>query len=51
LAEKSAVSINTISRFENGGADAQLETLFRLQDALEAGGVEFPDARTVRLVE
>jgi len=42
LAAKSGVSINAISRFENGN-DAYATTLTKLQRALEAGGVLFID--------
>jgi transcriptional regulator with XRE-family HTH domain len=42
LAAKSGVSINAITRFENG-SDAYATTLTKLQRALEAGGVLFID--------
>jgi transcriptional regulator with XRE-family HTH domain len=47
LSEKSGASANTISRLENGTVDAQLETLFKLQEAFEQAGIEFPDEFTV----
>lgn len=40
LAAKAGVSANTISRYENG-ADALGETLQRIQNALEEGGIVF----------
>jgi transcriptional regulator with XRE-family HTH domain len=40
LAKKAAVTANTVTRIENG-ADAKQSTIARLQQALEAAGVEF----------
>jgi transcriptional regulator with XRE-family HTH domain len=40
LAAKAGVTANTVTRIENG-ADMRQSTLQALQDALEAGGVEF----------
>jgi transcriptional regulator with XRE-family HTH domain len=40
LAKKAGVTANTVTRIENG-ADAKQSTMDRLQDALEAAGVEF----------
>ena len=46
LAEKAGVAVNTVSRFENGFG-AMVETLSRIQDALENAGVVFiPANRT-----
>ena len=42
LAKKAGVTANTVTRIENG-ADARQSTIDRLQQALEAGGVEFID--------
>ena len=42
LAKKARVAANTVSRIENG-ADAKQSTIDRLQQALEAAGVEFID--------
>ena len=42
LAKKAGVTANTVSRIENG-ADAKQSTIDRLQQALEAAGVEFID--------
>jgi transcriptional regulator with XRE-family HTH domain len=42
LAKKASVTANTVTRIENG-ADAKQSTLDRLQQALEAAGVEFID--------
>jgi transcriptional regulator with XRE-family HTH domain len=47
LAERSGVAVNTISRFENGTADAQMETLLKIQTTFEDAGVTFPDGFTV----
>jgi transcriptional regulator with XRE-family HTH domain len=47
LAEKSGVAVNTISRFENGSADALLETLLKIQDTFEQAGIDFPDEFSV----
>jgi transcriptional regulator with XRE-family HTH domain len=49
LADRSGASINTISRFENGGGGAQLETLLKLQEAFEQAGIDFPDEDTVSM--
>ena len=40
LAVKAGVAANTVSRFENGFG-AMVETLARIQDALEKAGVVF----------
>jgi transcriptional regulator with XRE-family HTH domain len=40
LAKKAGVTANTVTRIENG-ADAKQSTVERLQNALEAAGVEF----------
>ena len=40
LAKKAGVTANTVTRVENG-ADAKQSTMDRLQQALEAAGVEF----------
>ena len=40
LSEKAGVATNTVSRFENGFG-AMVETLGRIQNALEAAGVVF----------
>jgi len=40
LGERAGVSANTISRFENG-ADIRLSTLTKIQNVLEAAGIEF----------
>jgi transcriptional regulator with XRE-family HTH domain len=40
LAEKAGVASNTVSRFENDFG-AMVETLARIQDALESAGVVF----------
>ena len=40
LAQSSGVSANTVSRFENG-LGVQVETLRRLEDALENAGIIF----------
>jgi transcriptional regulator with XRE-family HTH domain len=40
LAEKSGVTANTVSRILNG-SNPLAETMLRLQQALEGGGVEF----------
>ncbi len=40
LAKKAGVTANTVTRIENG-ADAKQSTMDRLQDALEAAGIEF----------
>ena len=40
LAERAGVRPNTVSRAVNGG-DVLVSTLRKLQEALEAGGVEF----------
>jgi transcriptional regulator with XRE-family HTH domain len=42
LAKKAGVTANTVTRIENG-ADAKQSTMDRLQQALEAAGVEFID--------
>ena len=42
LAEKAGVTANTVTRIENG-ADAKQSTMDRLQQALEAAGIEFID--------
>jgi transcriptional regulator with XRE-family HTH domain len=42
LAKKARVTANTVARIENG-ADAKQSTIDRLQQALEAAGVEFID--------
>jgi transcriptional regulator with XRE-family HTH domain len=42
LAKKASVTANTVTRIENG-ADAKQSTMDRLQQALEAAGVEFID--------
>ena len=42
LAKKAGVTANTVTRIENG-ADAKQSTMDRLQEALEAAGVEFID--------
>jgi transcriptional regulator with XRE-family HTH domain len=47
LASRSGTAVNTISKFENGLADASLETLLKLQGAFEAAGIDFPDDDTV----
>ena len=46
LAEKSGVALNTVSRFENGFG-AMVETLERIQDALESAGVVFIPADAI----
>jgi transcriptional regulator with XRE-family HTH domain len=43
LAKKAGVTANTVTRIENG-ADAKQSTMDRLQDALEAAGVEFTNS-------
>jgi transcriptional regulator with XRE-family HTH domain len=52
LAKKAGVTPNTVTRIENG-ADAKQSTMDRLQQALEAAGVEFTngDQPGVRLTE
>lgn len=52
LARKAGVTANTVTRIENG-ADAKQSTMNRLQDALEAAGVEFTngDQPGVRLTK
>jgi transcriptional regulator with XRE-family HTH domain len=40
LGEKAGVAANTVSRFENGFG-AMVDTLARIQDALESAGVVF----------
>jgi transcriptional regulator with XRE-family HTH domain len=40
LAERAGVTANTVTRIENG-SDAKQSTMYALQRALEAGGVEF----------
>ena len=40
LAKKAGVTANTVTRIENG-ADAKQSTMDRLQNALEAAGIEF----------
>ena len=40
LAERAGLTANTVTRIENG-ADAKQSTMDRLQQALEAAGVEF----------
>ena len=40
LARKAGVTANTVTRIENG-ADAKQSTMDRLQNALEAAGIEF----------
>lgn len=40
LAQKAGVATNTVSRFEGGG-DMRVDTLTRLEQALEKGGVVF----------
>jgi len=40
LAKKAGVAANTVTRIENG-ADAKQSTIDRLQQALEAAGIEF----------
>jgi transcriptional regulator with XRE-family HTH domain len=42
LAKEAGVTANTVTRIENG-ADAKQSTMDRLQQALEAAGVEFID--------
>jgi len=42
LAKNAGVTANTVTRIENG-ADAKQSTIDRLQQALEAAGVEFID--------
>jgi transcriptional regulator with XRE-family HTH domain len=42
LAKKAGVTANTVTRIENG-SDAKQSTMERLQQALEAAGVEFID--------
>jgi transcriptional regulator with XRE-family HTH domain len=42
LAKKANVTANTVTRIENG-ADAKQSTVDRLEQALEAAGVEFID--------
>jgi transcriptional regulator with XRE-family HTH domain len=42
LAKKADVTANTVNRIENG-ADAKQSTMDRIQEALEAAGVEFID--------
>jgi transcriptional regulator with XRE-family HTH domain len=42
LAKKAGVTANTVTRIENG-ADAKQSTMDRLQQALEAAGIEFID--------
>jgi transcriptional regulator with XRE-family HTH domain len=44
LAKKAGVTANTVTRIENG-ADAKQSTMDRLQEALEAAGVQFIDER------
>ena len=39
LAERSGVAVNTISRFENGTADAQMETLLKIRRHLKMQGL------------
>jgi transcriptional regulator with XRE-family HTH domain len=41
LAHTAKVSANTVSRFESGKTEAQPSTVIVMQQALEAGGVEF----------
>jgi transcriptional regulator with XRE-family HTH domain len=43
LAKRAGVAANTVSRFENGSG-AMVETLGRMQNALERGGVVFISA-------
>jgi transcriptional regulator with XRE-family HTH domain len=40
LAKKARVAANTVTRIENG-ADAKQSTIDRLQQALEAAGIDF----------
>ena len=40
LAKRAGVAANTVSRFENGSS-AMVDTLARMQDALERAGIEF----------
>ena len=40
LAKKARVAANTVTRIENG-ADAKQSTMNRLQQALEAAGIDF----------
>lgn len=47
LAAKANVAINSISRFENGSGTVLLDTIFKLQDAFEAAGMEFPNQHSV----
>ena len=42
LAKRAGLTANTVTRIENG-ADAKQSTMDRLQQALEAAGVEFID--------
>jgi transcriptional regulator with XRE-family HTH domain len=54
LAERAGVTANTVTRIENG-ADAKQSTMYRLQRALEAAGIEFtngdqPGVRLTRAV-
>jgi len=42
LAKKAGVAANTVARIENG-ADSKQSTMDRLQQALEAAGIEFID--------
>jgi transcriptional regulator with XRE-family HTH domain len=53
LAERSGVSVPTIQRLEttDGPLRVKVETLDRLQRALEGAGVEFLDRNGVRLRE
>ena len=47
LAKKAGVTANTVTRIENG-ADAKQSTMDRLQQALEAAGIEFIGSPTDR---
>lgn len=48
LAAKVGVATNTISRFENG-TDMMAGTLAKVEKALEAEGIDFPDEFTVSM--
>jgi transcriptional regulator with XRE-family HTH domain len=48
--KRSGVSVNTISRFENGGSGI-MDTAIKLRNAYESAGISFPDAESVRFDE
>lgn len=48
LAARAKVAPGTVTRFEGGGG-VQVRTVETMQRALEAAGVHFPDAYTVRV--